>query len=304
VQGLSILKDPETAQLYTYAFLAGLPVVIMCGVLSVLVVVKRLGFVGQGISHSAFGGVGLAAVLAAIGWLPRMEPWAGPAQLMVVAAFCVLGAWGMGMVSDRRTLPVDTAIGVFLVGSMAAGAIMVQAARTIAERNGRPGIMQTWESILFGSIVGVGPMDAIVGAATGAVVLAGAWWVRRPLLFWCLDEESSRAFGIRTRIMKLVLMTLLAIAVVTAMKLTGVILATALLALPGATALRLSSRLYVCIGLSVLISVIGLLGGLLLSIATDWPAGPGIVVVLAAMFAAAMVYAKASARAATAPSPA
>jgi len=287
MQGLEILKNPDVLRLYLYAFGAGLPVVIMCGALSVLVVVKRLGFVGQGVSHSAFGGVGLAALLLAFGLLPADEPWGSFAQMCVVVVFCIATAWGIGATSDRRTLPVDTTIGVFLVGSMALGAILVSVAGVVARERGRAGLVQSWESILFGSIVGVGPVDVIMGAGICFVVLAGLFWVRRPLLFWALDEESAKAFGIKTELMKMTLMTMLAIAVVTSMKLTGVILATALLVLPGATALRVSSRLYVCLGIAMALAAVGLLSGLVLSVMTDWPAGPSIVAVLVGAFSVA-----------------
>ena len=127
--------------LYGPGLLAGLAVVVMCGLLSVLVVVKRLGFVGQGVSHSAFGGIGVAAMLAAIGLMPAGE--AGQAvQLGIVVLFCLGAAVGMGAVSSRREVSEDTAIGLFLVGSMALGAVLVQVARGIAERGGA-GVTET-----------------------------------------------------------------------------------------------------------------------------------------------------------------
>ena len=85
------MSDPTMRQIYLTAFLAGLSVVVMCGVLSVLVVVKKLGFVGQGVSHSAFGGIGVAAMVGAMG----LAPDGGAVQLLVVLAFCVAAALGM-----------------------------------------------------------------------------------------------------------------------------------------------------------------------------------------------------------------
>lgn len=274
------LRDPVMRQIYLTAFLAGLAVVVMCGVLSVLVVVKRLGFVGQGVSHSAFGGIGVAAVIGALG----LAPDGGLVQLGIVLAFCIAAALGMAAVSDRRRLSLDAAIGLFLVGSMAAGAILVQEARGIAERAGRSASVQSWESILFGSIITADGRDAAVAWAVAGVVVVGAWVVRRPMLFWCLDEETARAFGVPTGAMKVVLMVLLSLAVVVAMKLTGVVLATALLVLPGATALRLSARLWPVLGISVVCGIIGLVGGLCLSLAMNWQPGPAVVVVLTGVF--------------------
>jgi zinc transport system permease protein len=283
VRTLEYLTDPALREIYLFGMLAGLAVVIMCGPLSVFVVVKRLGFVGQGVSHSAFGGVGLAALLVAAGIVPQGGPW----QLAIIVAFCVAAALGMAAISDRRTVPVDTAIGLFLVGSMAVGAILVHESLSIAERAGRTGLVQSWESILFGSIFGANERDAATGWSIAAVVLAAMFWFRRALVFWAIDEDSARAFGVQTRFIKTLLMVLLALAVVVAMQLAGVVLATALLVLPGAAALKLSSRLTVVTVLSIIIGVLGLVGGLVLSFELNWPPGPSVVLMLTAFFALA-----------------
>lgn len=271
--------------LYLYATLAGLAVVLTCGVLSVFVVVKRLGFVGQGISHSAFGGVGVAALLAAHG----IAVPGSIAEFGVIVAFCVAAALGMAAVADKRTVPTDTAIGLFLVASMAAGAILVQVSRGVAIANGRAPDVRSWESILFGSILLAGPTDAVVGWVCAALVLGLVWWQRRKLLFWAFDEDSARAFGVPTGAAKVLLMIVLSLAVVTAMKLVGVVLATAMLVLPGATALKLTDRLWWSVGLSCAAGVLGLLGGLVLSLWMDWSPGPSVVVVMTGLFAAAML---------------
>jgi zinc transport system permease protein len=284
VRLIDALSDPagrtELAELYAHPALAGLGVVVMCAVLSVLVVVKRLGFVGQGVSHSALGGIGVAALLAALGVMPE----AGAGQMTVVVAFCVLAALGMARLSDRSDVPVDTAIGLFLVGSMALGAILVQVARDL-----RPSAGQSWEAILFGSILASGPTDVWVAWGVGLGVLAALWLVRRPLLFWALDEDAARAFGVPTGLMRIALMVLLSLAVVVAMRLAGVVLATALLVLPGATALRLSRRMGPVVWMSVGLGVAGLFGGLALSYELDLQPGPSVVGVMTVIFGAALL---------------
>ncbi len=273
METIRLLTSPDAADMrviWLTALLAGLSVVLMCGVLSPLVVVKRLGFVGQGVSHSAFGGIGIAAVLASAGMIEK----GGAAEFAVIVAFCLAAALGMAGVSDRRTTPVDTAIGMFLVGSMALGAVLVQAS----------GSQARWESILFGSILVAGEREAFVGWLLAIAIMLSAWWWRRPMLFWTFDEESAAAFGVPVRRMKTTLMVLLTVAVVTAMKLAGVILATALLVLPGAIALRLSDRLWTVVGLSVAAGAMGLLGGFVASIEFNWQAGPSMVLVLTLMF--------------------
>lgn len=270
--------------LYLHALLAGLAVVLMCGVLSTLVVVKRLGFVGQGVSHSAFGGVGVAAMLAAYGWAAP----GSVTEFVVIVGFCMAAALGMAAVADRRTVPTDTAIGLFLVASMALGAVLVQVARGVAMAQGRAPDVRSWESILFGSVLLAGPTDTVLGWGCAAVVIGAAWHQRRRVLFWAFDEDSARAFGVPTALTKVLVMTLLALAIVTAMKLVGVVLATALLVLPGATALKLTDRLWPAVAWSCGAGVVGLVGGLLVSLRLDWSPGPCVVLVMTAVFVGAM----------------
>lgn len=277
------LTDPMQREMWLQALVAGAAVVVMCGVLSPLVVVRRLGFIGQGVSHSAFGGIGVAAICSAYGVIA-----AGSfAEFGIIVGFCVLAALGMGGLSHRRTLPEDTAIGMFLVGSMALGAVLVQMAQEIASARGHAISGRSWESILFGSILMAGESGVIVSLCCAAAVLGLLWWFRRPMLFHIFDEDSSRAFGVATERMRGLLMILLAVAVVTAMKLAGVVLATALLVLPGAIALRIGRGLGAVTGLSVAAGLVGLVGGLGLSAQLNWQPGPSVVLVLAAMFAVA-----------------
>lgn len=266
--------------LFRPAVFGGIAVVVMCSVLSVLVVVKRLGFVGQGVSHSAFGGIGISAMLAALG-LTAAGGWT---EFAIIVAFCVLAALLMALIANRRTVHVDTSIGLVLVGSMALGATLVHAASSVALARGRATDTRTWESILFGSVLVIDDRDVAIAWAVAAAVLTVLLLVRRPLLFWAFDEETAKAFGVPSTAMRNLLLALLAVATVTAMKLAGVVLATAFLLLPGATALRVSTRLWPVIGFSVLFGLVGLLAGLRLAVQFNWPPGPSIVLTMLAAY--------------------
>lgn len=283
MQTLEFLSDPELRAIYLPAILGGLAVVLMCGLLSVFVVLKRLSFVGQGVSHSAFGGLGVAAVVAAL--VPSIS--GSGTDFIIVVAFCIGAALGMAALSDRRSLHADTAIGIVLVAAMALGAILVEFARGLAQRSGSGVRVQSWESILFGSISGIGAGDALLAWGLAALVAIVMFAVRRPLLFWAFDETSAPAFGVPGPALRLVLMVLLAVAVVTAMKLAGVILATALLVLPGAAALRLSDRLWTVVVLALGAGVVSLLAGLVIHFELNWQPGPSIVLVATGLFALA-----------------
>ncbi len=281
---LEYLHDPELLRWFAPALLVGLGVAVMGGMVSVLVVVRRLALVGQGVSHAAFGAVGVGAAAGIAGGVDDSLP----AYLLVVGGFCVAAALGMAWMSEGRGsrfgLREDTVIGVFLVASMAIGAVLLK----WRARTGGGGAVRSIESWLFGDMLGVGFADAWV--AWGAVALVGGalWMARRHLVFWVFDEAGAEAFGVRVGLARALLLTLLALVIVVSMKLAGVLLATALMVLPGATALRVTDRLWVAQAVSMCAAVLGVLGGLVLSFELDWaPPGPSIVLVQVALLALA-----------------
>jgi len=268
------LSEAGLSGLYWPGVVTGGALAMLCSMLSVLVVLKRLAFIGQGVSHAAFGGVGVVALLGMAG---SVGAGVTVAQFAIIFAFCLASAVLIGWLSDRGGTEADTAIGIVLVASMAIGAILIHRSRS--------GV--SWETFLFGSILGVGWADAGVAWGVALGVTMTLWWTRRRLVFWAFDPVVARAMGVSDRKMTLLLMALLALATVTAMKLAGVVLATALLVLPGAIALRLSTRYGVVMALAAGAALAGVVGGLVLSFELDWPTGPSIVCVLAGMFAIA-----------------
>lgn len=278
------LTDPTLAPIFWPGVIVGLGVGVMCSLLSVFVVLKRLSFIGQGISHAAFGGIGIAVVLSYVFQNPGLS--AGVPLLGVVGTFCLVAAWAVASLSDRRTTTADTAIGIVLVASMALGAILLSAAFRDARTTAPP---RDLESILFGSIAGVDWADACLAWGAAASILTVVWAVRRPLVFWAFDEPAAEAFGVRGGWIRLLLMLLLTLAIVASMQLAGVVLATALLVLPGAAALHLSDRLGRVLGLAVGAGVLGVVGGLVLSFESNWPTGPSIVAVSTVLYGAARV---------------
>jgi zinc transport system permease protein len=283
---LDYLTDPTLRAIFLPGFIAACCTVVLCALLSPVVVVKRLGFVGQGISHCAFGGVGLSALLAAMGWFPN----AGWGETLVITIFCITAALGMAALAQRGKTPEDTSIGIFLVASMAAGALLVSLAREVARSSGRPVDGRSWESILFGSVSSATWTDAATAAIAVAAIALALFILRRPLIFYVFDEPAARAFGVRIALVRGALMVLLAITVVLSMRIAGVVLASAVLVLPGAIALRLSAQLSRVIALSIVAGLVGVVGGFTLALAADRPIGACVVLVLVAMFLLAAIY--------------
>lgn len=271
------LMSKEMAALYWPGVLTGVLIALMCARLSVLVVLKRMSFIGQGISHAAFGGIGLAAVAGVLG---KVTVGASVGQFFFVLATCLGAALLMAWISRRGDTESDTAIGVVLVGAMALGAVLLRISRDPVQ----------WESFLFGDMLSVGWGDLGLAATITAIIFGALWWWRRPMLFQAFDEPAAIAWGVNVRGMQFLLMLLLALVTVTAMKLAGVVLATAMLVLPGATALKLATTWNRVAWVSVAIALLGVIAGVVLSFEADWPPGPSIVLVLTAGFAFASIW--------------
>lgn len=276
------------------AVAAGVAVALLGAVLSVPVVLKRMAFIGQGVSHAAFGGAGVALVLGLVGSTAALSL----AYLGIVGLFCVFTALGIAWASDRSAssragqstsdsaTSEDTLIGVFLVASMALGAVLTHWQRSRASGSSVPNA----EQILFGSILDVGWLDAVVAWAVLLVTTVVLVWKRRAMVFWLFDEPAAEAFGVPTRVLRYTLLALLGVATVTAMKLAGAVLATAVLVIPGAVALRLSDRLGRVMILACAAGLLGVVGGMVLSFEMEWPPGACVVMVLAAEFVIASLW--------------
>ena len=118
------------------------------------------------------------------------------------------------------------------------------------------------ESLLFGSLLNVSPYDVwlAVGGAAVILLLLGVFF--KEILFYAFDESVSRVFGIPTTLIHYLLLTLVAGTVVMTVRLAGIVLVSALLVIPGATANLLSRRLGRVFLIAWLVGTIGVAGGL------------------------------------------
>lgn len=279
---IDYLSGPDAA-LYWPAIITGIVVAAMCAWLSVIVVLKRLAFIGQGVSHAAFGGVGIVAILGLFA-TTTVTASSSLAQFTVIAGFCLASAMLIGRLSEKSgeraaTDHADTAIGVILVGSMALGAVLLHIAQM---RRMAAGV--SWESILFGQLLAVTWTDCAIAGGVALAVALTLLVLRRPLLLTLFDKPVAESLGVSVRTMHFVLLALLAVATVSAMKLSGVVLATAMLTLPGAAALRWSRRMSIVLGLALLLGIFCVLAGVVLSFELDWPTGPAIVLVMVIVY--------------------
>jgi len=283
----------ELLFLFRYAFIAGIALATVCSLLSVVVVTKRMAFIGEGIAHAGFGGLGTAVFLGLTGGgLAAGGTWKTD---VIVLVFCLATAMAIGVLTRRRHVEPDSAIGIMLVAAMAWGVLMIDLHRNLQSQEwyvrlfgSQPRAFNT-ESLLFGSLTNVGFYDAVlsVGVAIGIVSILAALF--KEILFYAFDETVSQVFGVPARGIHYLMLALLSVAIVLTVRLAGIVLVSALLVMPGATAGLLSRHLGRVLALSWLIGLVGVVGGLLLSLAVgNLSTGPCIVAVHCALFATAL----------------
>jgi ABC-type Mn2+/Zn2+ transport system permease subunit len=248
-----------------------------CAVLSVIVVLRRWAFIGEGISHAGFGGIGT-------GWLLSLVfPVFGHAgaAYAVAVLFCMAVALCIGYVTRERSTAkpfgADSAIGIFLVASLAWGFV----ALAIYKQHYPNASEDLWEKYLFGSIsdISVDTMLASVAVSTAVVFAVAALF--KEILCYAFDPLMAQVSGVRVTLIHYLLMLLLAMTIVIGMRIAGNVLVTALLILPGTTALVLSRQLNRVMTIAVVAGLIGSSGGVLVNHRWGFiPTGPAIVLVL------------------------
>ncbi len=248
------------------ALAAGLLAGVLCATLAFFVVLKRLSFIGVGISHSAFGGV-------AIGVLLGVEP------ILVAAVFAVLVAWAIGFVSQRGRLAEDTAIGVMFSTAMGLGVLLLSLSSSY---------QVDLFGYLFGNILAVSWRDLWLMSAAAVVVLGAVGLLFKELLFVTFDEEVARASGLPAGALYYLLLTALAVSVVVSIRVVGIILVEALLVLPAATAMQLTRGYRAMLAISVGLGVVSSVGGLVISYAFNVASGATIVLLASSFFFASL----------------
>ena len=253
------------------ALLAGLLISGLCSVLSVYVIYQRLAFIGQGMSHAAFGGLALGLLVTGAA-SPNVTVY------VITAIFAVAVASLIAEVTRASDLSQDTAIGIFLATSMALGLVLLSF---------RSSYTSQAFSFLFGSILAITRTDLYVLTTLALVVGALVAFLYKELFALSFDEEMASVTGVPVRLVRHMLLGMLAVTIVVSMKLVGAILISAFLVIPGATASLVATRFKPVMLWSAVFALSATLAGLVLSYLFNLPSGASIVLCQFALFVAA-----------------
>jgi len=260
----------ELTDIFKYGFMlraltGGVLVGLLCGVLGVFLVLRRLSLIGDGLAHVTFGSVAVAMV-AGVG-----SAWLTVASVPLVLA----AAMGIQRLAERSRVFGDAAIGIVSAGGIASGVVLASVAG---------GFTVDLFSYLFGNILAISQGELWLAAILCTVVLGSIAFCYHELFAVTFDEELARTSGINVGRLNSVLVVLTALTVVLAMKVVGIMLISALLILPAATALQCARGFRATIGIAAAIAALAVVAGIILSFRYNLPSGATIVLVNLGLF--------------------
>ncbi len=249
------------------ALIAGIGFALVTGPLGCFIVWRRMAYFGDTMAHSALLGVALSFVFNL--------------NLMVgVIAVALMVSFALMILEKRQSLSADALLGILSHSTLALGLVIVSLMTSV-----RIDLM----ALLFGDILAVTTTDIQMVYGLGAVVLGILIWFWRPLIAATVNVELAQAENMEPQRTRFILMVLLALLIAIAMKIVGILLITALLIIPAATARRFAATPEIMAVLASILGVVAVIGGLYGSLYYDTPSGPSIVVAALVIFLISLV---------------
>ncbi|MDD1673475.1 MAG: metal ABC transporter permease [Methanomicrobiales archaeon] len=253
-------------EFFRNALIAGILASVACGIMGTYVVVRKMSYISGGISHAAFGGIGL-------GYFLGFDPILG------AILFSLSSAMGIGYIGMRGSRSIDTLIGALWASGMALGVLLIA---------WTPGYAPDLFSYLFGNILLVPFQDLIL---MGALILL----IVGSILLWynefqaiSFDDEYATICNLPVQILQLYLLSLVALTVVMLIRVVGVILVIALLTIPGAISRLFTSHLYTMMLGAIVIGALCTLAGMAASYTINAPSGATIILIAALAYGGAI----------------
>ena len=251
-----------------YALAVGILIALCSSLLGVTLVLKRFSFIGDGLSHVAFGAMSIAAILQIKNEMPLV---------MVITVICAILLLRTG---QNAKIKGDSAIAMISVGSLALGYLMMNLFGTSSNLSGDVC------STLFGStsILTLSQSEVWLCAAISLAVIAIYVFFYNKIFAVTFDENFAKATGVRAERYNLLIAVVIAVIIVLAMNLVGSLLISALIIFPALSAMRLCKSFLSVTIFSAVVSVLCAAVGILISILAGTPVGSTIVAVQIVVF--------------------
>ena len=274
---LSLLQAPFIQR----AFIIAVIIALLSSILSIFIVLKKISLIGDGLAHTAFGGLALGYTVTTVlfGTIASYAYFVGFIPQSVAAVTVILGSIGINKALRSTKISGDAAVAVFLQLGLAGGIVLLSVFH---------GFGVNLESLLFGSILIVNSDQIITAAIVAAIGLAIIFLVFKELTYTTFDETQARASGIRTWVYDYLLSGLAGVAVVIAIPIVGVLLMSALLVLPALISTQVTKSFRQTVILSPIVGLIMVTFGILFAVIID--AAPGGTIVLTGLAILAIVF--------------
>lgn len=246
-----------------YALIVGILISLCSSLLGVTLVLKRFSFIGDGLSHVAFGAMAIAAVIGLTNDMLLVLP------LTIISAVLLLRN------GENTKIKGDAAIAMISVGSLAIGYLLMNLFSTSSNLSGDVC------STLFGStsILTLTKNEVILCIVLSLIVIISFVFFYNKIFCITFDESFAKATGMKTNLYNLLIAIIIAVIIVLAMNLVGSLLISALVIFPALSAMRVFKSFYSVTVCSAILSVCCSLFGILISILGGTPVGSTIVVV-------------------------
>ena len=259
-----------------YAMVVGCLIALCASLLGVTLVLKRFSFIGDGLSHVAFGALAIASVLKMTNQMVLILP------ITIVSAILLLRS------GQKTQIRGDAALAMISVGALAFGYLIMNLFATSSNLSGDVC------STLFGSTSILTLTGQEVGMCAGlsiAVIIIFVLLYNR-IFAVTFDEDFSRAAGSRTDLYNLIIAVVIAVIIVVAMSLVGALLISALVVFPALSAMRLYRSFRAVTICSAVVSVVCAFLGIVISILAGTPVGSTIVAIDVLTFAVCWIIGK------------
>jgi zinc transport system permease protein len=242
------------------ALLSGVVVAVTCSVVGLFLVLRRQSLFGDALSHAAFGGI-------AVGLFTSIYP------LWTALVISVLAALGITKLRQSTKIPPDAAVAVMLSSGLAMGIVLIGLAG---------GFNLDLESFLFGSILLISMQDQLMILVLSAVVLVIIFKLYSQFVYITFSEDQARVSGINVTRLNYLFIALASLAVISSLRLVGVLLISSLIVIPNITAMMFGKGFKKTALISIIVAVSSVLLGIVVSYITNL--APGGVIVLLTIF--------------------
>jgi manganese/iron transport system permease protein/iron/zinc/copper transport system permease protein len=260
---MNTLSEPFQYEFFRHGILVATLVGALCGMIGVSIVLRKMSYIGHGLSHSVFGG-------AVVSYLIHWNFYIGAGLWGFLSALII------NFTARKRSIGADAAIGIVTTASFALGVALISRTRKFA---------RNFEAALWGNILGVTMRDIVVISAVTVVVALALFFFYKQLLFTTFDPELAPVYGVPTQWVDAGFALALAATIVASMNIVGVTLIAAAIVIPPTTARLLTHSFGMVIVLSTAIGAVTGFAGMYLSYYYDIASGASIVLLSASLFA-------------------